>query len=80
MVAGGETSLELEGYFQKLDERGFISYRLTDDYSGHRGINWSLRSDHKLEKDLRFTLTLSGRHANDRKAQITGRGEVIASF
>ncbi|MCX6828748.1 MAG: hypothetical protein NT002_05635 [candidate division Zixibacteria bacterium] len=80
MVAGGETSLELEGYFQKLDERGFISYRLTDDYSGHRGINWSLRSDHKLEKDLRFTLTLSGRHANDRKARITGRGEVIASF
>jgi hypothetical protein len=80
MVTGGETSLELEGYLQKLDARGFISYRLTDDYSGSRGINWALRSDHKLAKDLRFTLTLSGRHANDRKALITGRGEVIASF
>lgn len=79
-VAGGETSLKLEAYKQELDANGFISYRLTDNMPGKQGINWSLRSDHKIDKDLRFTVSFSGRHSDDRKPRITGRGELIASF
>jgi hypothetical protein len=78
--AGGETIVELEGYVQNLRANNFVSYRLTDDYSGKNGIRWSVRTDYRIQSGFRFTLSIGGRHAESYRAQITGRGDLIASF
>ncbi|MEW5925604.1 MAG: hypothetical protein AB1746_16600 [Candidatus Zixiibacteriota bacterium] len=80
LIAGGETSFKLEGYRQEIRSTGFISYRLIDNKYGGKGLVWSIRSDYKIKKDLRINISFSGRHSDDRKSRITGRGEVIASF
>lgn len=79
-VAGGETSLKLEGYWQELNSTGVVSYRLTDNRHGEKGINWSLRSNYRIKKDLKISISFRGRHSDDRKPRIVGRGEVVASF
>ncbi len=76
----GETSLKLESYFQQLEIHDVASYRLTDDHSGRRGIRWTLRSDYKLKQDLKISISFDGRHSNDRKPRIVGRGELVATF
>jgi hypothetical protein len=78
--AGGETVLELEGYFQSLRENHFISYRLTDDYSGRRGVRWSVRADYRIQSGFRFTISIDGRHAENYRARLSGRGDLIANF
>ena len=80
LIAGGETSIKIDGYLQELDAPGFVSYRLVDNKYGERGINWSVRSDYRIKKDLRINISFSGRHSDDRTPRITGRGEIIASF
>ncbi|RKX32185.1 MAG: hypothetical protein DRP46_01675 [Candidatus Zixiibacteriota bacterium] len=80
LIAGGETSLKIEGYLQDLDSDGFVLYRLTSNRYGEKGVNWSVRSDYKVRKDLRINFSFSGRHSNNRKPRIIGRGEVIANF
>ncbi|PKK84811.1 MAG: hypothetical protein CVT49_01255 [candidate division Zixibacteria bacterium HGW-Zixibacteria-1] len=80
LVAGGETSIKLEGYRQDIKAAGFVSYRLIDNRYGGRGFIWSIRSDYRVKKDLRINISFSGRHSDDRKPRITGRGEIIASF
>lgn len=77
---GGETSLKLEPYFQELKAAGTVSYRLTDDHYGTRGIRWTLRSDYKLRQNLKISVSFDGRHSDDRKPRIVGRGELVANF
>ncbi|UCD95440.1 MAG: hypothetical protein JSU69_05155, partial [Candidatus Zixiibacteriota bacterium] len=79
-VAGGETSIKIQAYRQLLDAVGTISYRLRDNLYGERGIIWSIRSDYKVRRNLKFTVSFNGRHSDDRKPRIIGRGELIASF
>ncbi len=80
LFPGGETTIKLSGYRQDLTSTGSVSYRLTDNKNGKYGAIWSVRSDYKMAKDFRFTLTLSGRHSDDNKPRIVGRGEFIAYF
>lgn len=76
----GEMSLKLEPYLQQSKTSGTVSYRLTDDHYGKRGMRWVLRTDYKLRKDLKVSLSFDGRFSDDRKPRITGRGELVASF
>jgi len=78
--AAGETSLKLESYLQELDADGTMSYRLTDDHAGRRGFRWTLRSDYKLKQELKISISFSGRHSDDKKPRIVGRGELVANF
>ena len=76
----GEIRLELDGYRQELTAAPAVSYRLTDDRSGKRGARWSLRSEARLSRETRITVSFTGRHADDSRPRIYGRGELIASF
>jgi hypothetical protein len=76
----GEISLKLEPYLQDLKTSGPVSYRLTDDRYGKRGMRWTLRADYKLKQDLKISISFNGRHSDDRKPRIVGRGELVASF
>jgi len=76
----GESSLEVRAYLQDVTETATVSYRLTDNLSGQRGVVWTLRSDVRIRKDFRLTLNCTGRHSDDRKPRLTARGEFIASF
>nr|MBN2276744.1 hypothetical protein [candidate division Zixibacteria bacterium] len=79
-VKAGETSIRVEMYYQDLKAVEDISYRLTDNMNGRRGVIWSVHSDYRFTRDLKMTLTFSGRHSDNRKPRITGRGEIVASF
>jgi len=81
----GETSLEVELYRQDTDLSGsdfsgLVSYRLTDNKSGRRGVIWNWRTEYKLGGSLKAMAAFSGRHADDRRPRLYGRGELIASF
>jgi hypothetical protein len=80
IISGGETSFKLEAYNQKLTADGLVSYRLTDNHPGRRGLIWSWRSDYRLRKDLRISVGFDGRHSDEKKPRIVGKGELIASF
>ncbi len=80
LFRNGETAVRISAYHQSLSAHGTVSYRLTDNKSGEYGAIWSVRSDYKMANDFRFTLTFTGRHSDDRKPRIVGRGEFIAYF
>ncbi len=77
---GGESEFSIEPYYQELEELSGSSYLLTDNRNGSRGVVWSVRSNYRISGDLRFTLSFSGNHSNERAPRISGRGELIASF
>ncbi len=77
----GELRSSLELYAQDLTgPGGFVPYLLTENRSGRRGAIWSLDFRRDLRDYLRARLRISGRHADDRTARITARGEVVAQF
>jgi len=76
----GQTQIEIEGYLQSLSSRGPVSYRLTDNHDGRKGLNWSLRFDNEIKKDLKIMISFRARHAEGRTPEFFGKGEVIASF
>jgi hypothetical protein len=80
LFKGGETELSLEAYRQELEAVTTISYRLTDNLSGRRGVRWLLRAEYNLGRDLKAAVSFNGRHADDRKPRIIGRGELVARF
>lgn len=81
VIARGELRSSLEFYVQDLKNvTGLPPYQLTDNNPGDRGINWSASINYGIHQDIRFNVSLSGRHANTRTARITGRGEVVAGF
>ena len=80
LLKGGETELKLEAYRQELMAVSVVSYRLTDNLSGRRGVRWSFRSEYNLGRDLKLSVSFNGRHADDRRPRIVGQGELIARF
>ncbi|MBN2226910.1 MAG: hypothetical protein JW763_06065 [candidate division Zixibacteria bacterium] len=80
VLNAGESSVEIKGYIQDLIETAPVSYRLTDNLAGKRGVVWIVRSDVRIRKDFRLTLNCTGRHSDDRKPRLTARGEFVASF
>jgi len=79
-LGNGETDVTIMGYLQELKSTSFISYRLTNNLSGKRGLVWSIRSEYRIGRDLKLVASFGGRHSNNRKPRINGRGEFIASF
>ncbi len=76
----GETVVSIMGYFQELTGGNFSSYRLTENLSGKKGGVWSIRSEYRVGRDIKFVLSFGGRFSDQRKPRNTGRGELIASF
>ena len=81
VISRGELRSALELYRQDLSGVvGTPSYTLTDNKSGEEGAIWSLNLNYGIKGGLRLNFNLSGRHADNRTARITGRGEVVAAF
>jgi len=81
LLKRGDIRQSVELYRQELTGAASdVSYRLTDNHSGRRGITWSVGANYRLKTGLRFNLSFSGRHSDDRRARITGRGELVAGF
>ncbi len=78
--AGGETSVEIEGYYQDLKTGPFVSYQLTENRPGKNGLIWSIRSEYRVSESVRLTLHITGRHAFGRTPRYTGKGEMVANF
>lgn len=81
-IAGaGELRTSLDVYWQDLSGvAGVPPYRLTDSRFGKRGVVWSVMYRQGVRGGLRINAAISGRHADDRIARITGRGEIVAGF
>ncbi|MEK7774464.1 MAG: hypothetical protein AAB305_01090, partial [Candidatus Zixiibacteriota bacterium] len=75
----GDVRCEIELYTQSLTGKS-IPYSLTDGHDGRRGIHWSLEANAAVTKTLRFNARLAGRHADNVKARIQARSELVASF
>jgi hypothetical protein len=75
----GDVRCEIELYRQGLSGTS-IPYSLTDGHDGRRGIHWSFEANAAVTKTLRFNARLSGRHADNAKARIQARSELVASF
>jgi len=81
LAGRGELRSLLELYTQRLTNvSASPSYFLTDNRPGKRGAIWSVSLNYGLKSDLRINFSLTGRHADDRIARITGRGELVAGF
>ncbi|HWR83828.1 MAG TPA: hypothetical protein VN285_11050 [Candidatus Deferrimicrobium sp.] len=77
----GEIRGSLELYRQVLtNTTGAASFVLTDNRPGKRGAIWSLNVRYGIRGGVRANLSVSGRHADDRTARVTGRGDVIVEF
>ncbi|MFZ5981614.1 MAG: hypothetical protein ACOYVF_13380 [Candidatus Zixiibacteriota bacterium] len=77
----GEIRTEHELYRQEFDNlTGSPSYKLTGNKPGEKGAEWKLSFNYGVSGGLRINLSVSGRHADNRTARITGRGEVVAGF
>ncbi len=77
----GELRTSLELYSQQLDNvTGVPSYSLTDNKPGRRGAVWSVKLNYGVKGKLRLNFSLTGRHADNRTARVTGRTEMVAGF
>ncbi len=77
----GEVRASAELYRQWLDDRSAsVTYTLTDNHDGSRGVNWSLSWRWRVKSDWRISVSFNGRHTDDRSARIYGRSEVVAGF
>ncbi|MBI5267611.1 MAG: hypothetical protein HY851_10305 [candidate division Zixibacteria bacterium] len=75
----GDLRCEIELYTQKLSG-AVIPYSLTDGHGGRRGVHWIFEANAAVTKSLRFTARLQGRHADNAKARVQARSELVASF
>ena len=81
LLSRGELRATLEYYRQQLNAPAeTVSYQLTANNPGNEGVNWSLGMNYGVRGGLRLNVSLSGRHADNRTARITGRGEVVAAL
>ncbi|UCE23141.1 MAG: hypothetical protein JSU74_07480 [Candidatus Zixiibacteriota bacterium] len=77
----GELRASAELYRQFLEGvTGTPSFLLTDNRPGTRGANWSIVLRYGIKGGMRVNFSISGRHADNRVARITGRGEFVAGF
>lgn len=81
MVRRGELRSSVEIYTQRLTNAGDApSYFLTDNKPGARGAIWSVNLNYGLKGEVRVNFSLTGRHADNRTARLTGRTELVAGF
>jgi len=81
VVARGEIRSDIELYQQEFSNlTGTPSYKLTGNKPGEKGAQWKLGFNYGVSGGLRINLSVFGRHADNRTARITGRGEVVAGF
>ncbi len=81
VISRGELRSTVELYRQTLtDATEIVSYTLTNNRPGERGAVWSVELRYGIKKSLRVNASISGRHADNRPAQITARGEMVAEF
>ena len=81
MVRKGELRSSLEGYSQRLTNvGGSHSYFLTDNRPGEKGAIWSVNLNYGVKGEVRLNFSLTGRHADNRTARLTGRTEMVAGF
>lgn len=77
----GELRSNLELYRQQLEgDPQAISYILTDNRPGKWGAVWSISVNYAVRKGTRINLSISGRHADNRTARVTARGEMVISI
>jgi len=77
----GEFRFTNELYRQVLSSTSAVpSFQLTDNRSGERGALWSVSFNHGVRAGTRVNFSLNGRHANNRTARITARGEMVTGF
>lgn len=77
----GEVRSSLELYRQALSNPTLTpSFLLTGNRPGERGAVWSISVRYSIKGGMRVNFDLSGRHADNRSARITGRGEFVAGF
>ncbi len=77
----GEIVGSLDLYSQTIENiSGFTSYLLTGNRPGSKGAVWSLKVNLGLKEGMRFNLSLSGHHSDNRRARVFARGELIAGF
>ncbi len=77
----GEIRASVELYRQQLSDPAAVSsYQLTGNRPGERGVVWSTSWNYGVKNGLKLSLSVSGRHSEDRTGRVTGRGEVTASF
>jgi len=80
-AARGEFRFTTELYRQVLSSTSAVpSFQLTDNRFGERGALWSLSFNHGVRSGTRVNFSLNGRHANNRTARITARGEMVTGF
>ncbi|MEW5994432.1 MAG: hypothetical protein AB1744_08545, partial [Candidatus Zixiibacteriota bacterium] len=81
LIQKGEIRTSIELYHQSLTNIvGAPSFQLTGNHPGEHGAIWSVAFRYGLRGNVRINLTLSGRHADDRTARVTGRGEMVVGF
>jgi len=81
IIEKGEIRTEIELYRQRFTNLvGTPSYKLTGNRPGEKGAEWKLGFNYRVRGGLRLNFSVSGRHADNRTARVTGRGEVVAGF
>ncbi|MBN1211305.1 MAG: hypothetical protein JXA92_01900, partial [candidate division Zixibacteria bacterium] len=81
IIEKGEIRTDIELYRQQFSNlAGTPSYKLTGNRPGEKGAEWKFAFNYHVRGGLRLNLSVSGRHADNRSARITGRGEVVAGF
>ena len=81
LINKGEWRSSLEIYHQTLRNiQGISSYLLTDNHGGRKGAIWSMSLRYGLKSGMKINFYLTGQHADNRVARLTGRGEFIAEF
>ncbi|MEW6050569.1 MAG: hypothetical protein AB1644_05850 [Candidatus Zixiibacteriota bacterium] len=77
----GELRTQIEFYRQDLISSSDVpSYQLIDNHFGKRGVLWSILFTYGARERVRINVSMSGRHADDRTARVTSRGELVAGF
>jgi len=77
----GELRSKLELYRQQLEgDAQSISYILTDNRPGKWGALWSISVNYSVRKGTRINLSINGRHADNRTARVTARGEMVIAI
>ncbi len=81
VISKAELRADLELYRQLFKNiSGYPSYKLTGNRPGEKGAEWQVSFNYNVRDGLRMNFTLSGKHADNRPARFTGRGEVVAGF
>jgi hypothetical protein len=77
--SAGNVRLEIEFYIQRLSGES-AQYSLTDGHFGRSGVHWNFTANAGVTKTLKFNARISGRHADNARARVQARSELVATF